>query len=48
MAHVDKRLGQMFVAIQEASRDDRGPSGRLASDRIAPRREDANVAVPSQ
>lgn len=43
-----KRPEQVFVVIQEVSPDDWGYAGRLISERLAPRREDANAAVPSQ
>ncbi|HWJ69879.1 MAG TPA: 4-oxalocrotonate tautomerase family protein [Sphingobium sp.] len=43
-----KRPEQVFVVIQEVSADDWGAAGQLVSARDAPRREDANAAVPSQ
>lgn len=43
-----KRPEQVFVVIQQVSPDDWGTAGKLVSERMAPRREDADVAVPSQ
>lgn len=43
-----KKPEQVFVVIDEVSPDDWGVAGRLVSELLAPRREDANAADLSQ
>jgi 4-oxalocrotonate tautomerase len=43
-----KRPEQCFVVIQDVSPDDWGAGGILVSERLAPTREVADVAVSSQ
>lgn len=46
--HLGKKPEQVFVVIDEVSAENWGAGGQLVSERLAVRREDADVAVSSQ